>query len=71
MTDRPSLPTLERLVAAHRLPEALDMALRILAAVESRAGRIDGVVTPCADPPRVRILPMLSGLSRWEPHLFF
>jgi hypothetical protein len=44
MTDRPSLPALERLVAAHRLPEALDMALRILAAVDSRAGRIDGVV---------------------------
>jgi hypothetical protein len=44
MTARPSLPALERLVAAHRLPEALDMALRILAAVDSRAGRIDGVV---------------------------
>ena len=44
MTDRPSLPALERLVAAHRLPEALDTALRILAAVDSRAGRIDGVV---------------------------
>jgi len=44
MTDRPSLPALERLVAAHRLPEALDMALRILAAIESRAGRIDRVV---------------------------
>ena len=44
MTDRPSLPALERLVAAHRLPEALDTALRILAAVESRAGHIDGVV---------------------------
>jgi HMW1 domain 2/HMW1C N-terminal len=44
MTDRRSLPALERLVAAHRLPEALDTALRILAAVDSRAGRIDGVV---------------------------
>ena len=44
MTDRPSLPALERLVAARRLPEALDMTIRILAAIESRAGRIDRVV---------------------------
>ena len=27
MTARPSLPALERLVAAHRLPEAVDVAL--------------------------------------------
>jgi hypothetical protein len=44
MSDRPSLPALERLVASHRLPEALDMTLRILGAIESRAGRVDGVV---------------------------
>jgi len=50
MTDRPSLPALERLVAAHRLPEALDMALRILAAIESRAGRIDRVVGGSSQP---------------------
>ena len=37
MTDRPSLPALERLVAAHRLPEALDMALRF--SRPSRAAR--------------------------------
>ena len=50
MTDRPSLPALERLVAAHRLPEALDMALGILAAIESRAGRIDRVVGGSSQP---------------------
>jgi HMW1 domain 2/HMW1C N-terminal len=50
MTDRPSLPALERLVATQRLPEALDMALRILAAIESRAGRIDGVVAGLSYP---------------------
>jgi hypothetical protein len=44
MSDRPSLPALERLVASHRLPEALDMTLRILGAIESRAGRVDGAV---------------------------
>ena len=50
MTDRPSLPALERLVAAHRLPEALEMAIRILAAIESRAGRIDRVVAGSSQP---------------------
>jgi HMW1 domain 2/HMW1C N-terminal len=50
MTDRPSLPALERLVAAHRLPEALDMVLGILGAIENRAGRIDQVVTGVSRP---------------------
>jgi hypothetical protein len=50
MTDRPSLPELERLVAGHRLPEALDMALKILGAIESRAGRIDRVAVGVAYP---------------------
>ena len=50
MTDRPSLPALERLVAAHRLLEALDMAIGILAAIESLAGRIDRVVAGSSQP---------------------
>jgi hypothetical protein len=50
MTDRPSLPALERLVAAHRLPDALDIALKILGAIESRAGRVDGIVAGVSYP---------------------
>ena len=44
MSDKPSLPLLERLVADHRYPEALQMVLRILDAIDNRAGRIDNVV---------------------------
>jgi hypothetical protein len=44
MPDDPSLPALERLVTEHRLPEALQMTLRILQAIDSRGGRIDRVV---------------------------
>ncbi len=50
MTDRPSLPVLERLVAEHRHPEALRMALAILQAIDSRGGRIDQVVTGISAP---------------------
>jgi hypothetical protein len=45
MADRPSLALLERLVAERRNPEALQMALGILAAIDSRAGRLDHVAT--------------------------
>jgi HMW1 domain 2/HMW1C N-terminal len=44
MADEPSLPVLERLIANHQLPEALQMTLKILQAIDSRGGRIDRVV---------------------------
>jgi hypothetical protein len=44
MTEKPSLPALERLVAGHRNAEALQLVLNILQAIDNRAGRLDGVV---------------------------
>ena len=50
VTDRPSLPALERLLADHRHGEALQMALQILHAIDNRAGRLDTVETGTAYP---------------------
>jgi hypothetical protein len=50
MADKPSLPALERLVAARRSPQALQMALNILQAIDSRAGRLDAMVAGAAYP---------------------
>jgi HMW1-like protein len=44
MSDRPSLPLLERLVAEKRFADAMQMALRILEAIDNRGGRLDHVV---------------------------
>ena len=44
MSNQPSLPILERLLADHRYPEALQMALSILQAIDNRAGRLDDVI---------------------------
>ncbi len=50
MTDKPSLPALERLVADHRHAEALQMVLSILGAIDRRNGWLDGVVTNATAP---------------------
>jgi hypothetical protein len=44
MSDRPSLPQLERLIADQRYAEALDMVLTILQAIDNRAGRVDTLI---------------------------
>ena len=48
--DRPSLPVLERLVAGQRYPEALQMVLAILQAIDNRAGRLDDVAAGASYP---------------------
>ena len=50
MTDKPSLPALERLVAGQRHAEALQMALQLLQAIDNRGGRLDGVVVGATYP---------------------
>jgi len=50
MSDRPSLPLLERLVAENRFAEALQMAISILQAIDHRAGRVDNVVAETSYP---------------------
>jgi len=45
MTTKPSLPALERLVAARRNIEALQMALNVLQAIDKSLGGIGGVET--------------------------
>ena len=44
MTEGPSLPSFERLVAEHRGPAALQMALRILQAIDRRYGGLNDVL---------------------------
>jgi HMW1C N-terminal/HMW1 domain 2 len=44
MSDRPSLPQLERLIADQRYAEALEMVLSILQAIDNRAGRVDTLI---------------------------
>jgi hypothetical protein len=48
--DKPSLPVLERLAAEGRNTEALQVALNILQAIDSRAGGLDGVLVSAIAP---------------------
>jgi HMW1C N-terminal/HMW1 domain 2 len=50
MSDRPSLPALERLVTEHRHQDALRMTVRILQAINASYGCIDPVATGVSDP---------------------
>ena len=50
MTEKPSLPTLERLVAGRRNAEALQMALKILEAIDNDFGRLNDVATGATYP---------------------
>jgi len=50
MTDKPSLPALERLVVDHLHAEALRMALSILQAIDGRNGGLDGVLVDTTYP---------------------
>lgn len=49
-TNSPSLPALERLVEERRYPEALQVVLGILQAIDNRAGRLDLVAAGAAYP---------------------
>ena len=44
MSERASLPQLERLVADQRYTEALEMVLTMLQAIDNRAGRVDNLL---------------------------